>query len=73
MNHTTTTTMPLSGQFGAVYQGPDGSKYSATFKWVGGHLFAYNMFLEEWSDIEERGYGPQWLKYAASVYIIYED
>ncbi|QHJ79638.1 MAG: hypothetical protein [Caudoviricetes sp.] len=73
MQHTTTTTMPLSGQFGAVYQGPDGSKYSATFKWVEGRLFAYNMFLDKWSNIEQRGYSQQWLVYAASVYIISED
>lgn len=73
MNPVTTTTMPLSGQFGAVYQGPDGSKYSATFKWVDGQLFAYNMFLDDWSNIEDRGYSPEWLKYAASVYIISEE
>lgn len=70
MNPVTTTTMPLSGSFAAVYQGPDGSKYSATFKWVYGELSAYDAFKDEWVSIWYHGYSAAFLQSLKATYIL---
>lgn len=73
MNPVTTTTLPLSGQFVAVYPGLDGSAYSATLKWVDGELYAYHGFKDEWFRILDHGYSPNFLAENNTIYIISED
>ena len=70
MNTVTTTTLPLSGQFVAVYPGLDGSLFSATLRWVDGDLQAYDGFKDEWVGGYWHGYSPAFLRSASAIYIL---
>ncbi len=70
MNPVTTTTLPLSGQFVAVYAGLDGSSFSATLRWVDGDLQAYDGFKDEWVGGYWHGYSPAFLRSASAIYIL---
>ncbi len=67
---TTTTTLPLSGQFVAAYTGLDGSLFSATLRWVDGDLQAYDGFRDEWVGGYWHGYSPAFLRSASAIYIL---
>lgn len=70
MNAVTVTTLPMSGQFVAVYPGLDGGAYSATLKWVDGELSAYDGFKDEWISIWYHGYSPEFLRSLKAIYIL---
>ncbi len=70
MNPVTTTTLPLVGQFVAVYPGLDGSLFSATLRWVDGDLQAYDGFKDEFVGGYWHGYSLGFLRRTPAIYIL---
>lgn len=70
MQYVTTTTLPLSGQFVAVYADLDGSLFSATLRWVDGDLQAYDGFKDEWVGGDCHGYSLGFLRRTPAIYIL---
>lgn len=65
-----TKTMPTEGQFVAIYPGTDGNTYSATLRWEGGNLSAYDGFEDKWVNCWYHGYSPAFLESVSAVYIL---
>ncbi len=70
MSPVTTTTVPLSGQFVAVYPGLDGSLFSVTLRWVDGDLQAYDGFKDEWVGGYWHGYSLWFFRRTPAIYIL---